>query len=348
MALPRLTEQQIKEDPERQLRNFKRTKEFLVAIDTDGCVTDNMNGKQMLIFHPHFMEFYGLWGIESYFREVAEYYNLFSVDRGCNRFIAIQLTLKALNARKDVKKALAEKHLQLPGVEPLDDYITYARENKLGLGNPSLEEFITERNSTCFALYKLLGWSEAVNRTFPHISAKIPPFKGVKECLELMARHADVMVVSKTPYTDLANYWEAQGIADYVHIIAGQEMGSKGHHIEVAKKVGGYKDEHVLMIGDGAGDLKAVKANNGLFYPTPPGQEQQAWDKLPEAFEKFVEGKYRGQFEEELLSAFDKALLKSPPWEQPGYDHVSAYRQKQEIRRSLYEKLNPNGRLLIL
>jgi hypothetical protein len=44
MALPRLTEKQIKEDPEQQLRKFKRTKDFLVAIDTDGCVTDNMNG----------------------------------------------------------------------------------------------------------------------------------------------------------------------------------------------------------------------------------------------------------------------------------------------------------------
>ncbi|GAI16634.1 unnamed protein product [marine sediment metagenome] len=58
MALPRLTEKQIKEDPEQQLKNFEKTKDFLIAIDTDGCVTDNMNGKQMLIFHPQFMEFY--------------------------------------------------------------------------------------------------------------------------------------------------------------------------------------------------------------------------------------------------------------------------------------------------
>ena len=55
MALPRLTEKQIKKDPEQQLKNFQRTKDFLVAIDTDGCVTDNMSGKQMLIFHPQFM-----------------------------------------------------------------------------------------------------------------------------------------------------------------------------------------------------------------------------------------------------------------------------------------------------
>ncbi len=62
MALPRLTEKQIKKDPEQQLRNFRKTKDFLVAIDTDGCVTDNMNGKQMLIFHPQFMEFLSVMG----------------------------------------------------------------------------------------------------------------------------------------------------------------------------------------------------------------------------------------------------------------------------------------------
>ena len=110
MKYERLTEKMLKDDPKRQLMNFKRSKDFLVAIDTDGCVTDNMNGKQMLIFHPHFMEFYGLWAIESYFRETAEFYNLFSKHRGCNRFIAIQLTLKALASRDDVRKKMEEEN----------------------------------------------------------------------------------------------------------------------------------------------------------------------------------------------------------------------------------------------
>jgi hypothetical protein len=347
MALPRLTDKQIKEDPEQQLKNFKRTKDFLIAIDTDGCVTDNMNGKQMLIFHPQFMEFYQLRGIESYFREVAEYYNLFSVDRGCNRFIAIQLTLTALQTRKDVQQILQEKHIKLPNIKPLNEYIIYTRENKLGLGNPSLEEFLN-LNSKNLAIYKLLGWSESVNRMFPHISAKIPPFNKVEDCLKLMTQHADILIVSKTPYADLANYWEAQGIAQYVQIIAGQEMGSKGHHIEIAKKKGKYKDDQVLMIGDGGGDLKAVKVNNGLFYPTSPGQEQEAWNNFPGALEKFIQRKYKGEFEDKLLDQFIKSLLTSPPWQEDGYDHIRSYREKQEIRKALYSKLNPQGRLLVL
>ena len=253
MSLSKLTEEQVKDDAEQQLRTFKRTKNFLVAIDTDGCITDNMNGKQVLIFHPQFMEFFKLWGIESYFREVGEYYNLFSVDRGCNRFIAISLMLKALSSRVDVQKTLAKKNIELPDATALNKYIDYTRENKLGLGNPSLENFIA-KNPTDFCIYKLLGWSEAVNRTFPYISAKIPPFNNVRESLALMSQSADIMVVSKTPYADLADYWEKQGIADYVQVIAGQEMGSKAHHIAVAKRAGEYEDDCVMMIGDGKGD----------------------------------------------------------------------------------------------
>jgi len=347
MAFPRLTREQIKKDPEQQLRNFKKTKDFLIAIDTDGCITDNMNGKQILIFHPHFMEFYLLWGIESYFREVAEYYNLFSVDRGCNRFIAIQLTLNVLQKREDVQDVIKQKNIQLPDSKPLNNYIQFTEENKLGLGNPSLEKFI-DMNSHNFALYKLLGWSEAVNRTFPYISAKIPPFDDVKNCLTLMAKYADIIVVSKTPYEDLANYWEAQDIAQYVQVIAGQEMGSKGHHIKIAREAGSYEDDQVLMLGDGKGDLKAVQSNNGLFYPISPGYERESWNRFPEALEHFIQKNYRGEYEEKLLDEFDQVLLNTPPWEESDYNHIASYQEKQDIRKGLYDRFNPKGRLLIL
>ena len=150
------------------------------------------------------------------------------------------------------------------------------------------------------------------------------------------------------PYTDLANYWEAQGIAQYVQIIAGQEMGSKGHHIEVAKKAGNYENDEVLMIGDGSGDLKAVKANNGLFYPTSPGREQEAWNNFPKAFQRFIKKEYKGEYEEKLLEEFNQSLLTSPPWLEEGYDHIKSYREKQEIRKALYNKFNLQGKLLIL
>ncbi len=347
MSPERLTNKELKDNPETELKNFKRTKHYLVAIDTDGCITDNMNGKQMLIFHPQFMEFYNLWSIETYFREVGECYNLYSKDRGCNRFVAISLTLKALSKRDDVAEVLSKRNIELPDINLLDEYISYAKGNNMGLGNPSLEIYL-DKNPTSFFYYKLLGWSEAVNRTFPRISAKMPLFNGVKQKLELISSYADIIVVSKTPYEDLVNYWENHNIDKYVQVIAGQEMGSKGHHIEVAKTSGGYADDEVLMLGDGNGDLKAVKENNGLFYPITPGREQEYWDNFPDALKKFTDKEYKGRFEDNLLESFENALLTAPPWEEPDYDHISSYREKQPLRKALYEKFNPRGELAVL
>lgn len=348
MPYVRLTQKDLKEKPREQLLNFKRTKKFLVAIDTDGCVTDNMNGKQILIFHPHFMEFYNLWEIESYYREIAEYYNLFSEHRGCNRFIAIQLILHALYERSDVQKIVKERNIRLPDLSILEDFIDYAKKNNLGLGNQSLEKYINEERPTTFGLYKLLGWSEAVNRTFPHISAEIPPFEGVKEAVQLIAQYADIIVVSQTPYDDLADYWEKYDLDQYISLIAGQEMGTKAQHIELAKKSGGYKDDEVLMIGDAIGDLKAVKSNNGLFYPVVPGEEEKSWYQFSEAFERFVQKSYFGEFEEKLLENFNKVLSQKEPWNQIGYDHVEHYKKYQNLRVQLYKKFNPTGRLLVI
>jgi hypothetical protein len=137
-------------------------------------------------------------------------------------------------------------------------------------------------------------------------------------------------------------------MAQYVQMIAGQEMGSKGHHIEVAKKAGHYQDDQVLMLGDGNGDLKAVKANNSLFYPISPGYEQESWNNFPKALKCFTQGAYKGEFEDKLLRAFEQVLLTSVSWEKSNYNHISSYREKQEIRKILYQRFNPEGKLLII
>jgi len=341
-----LTKEQVSKDPAEQLVNFKRTKDFLVTIDNDGCVTDNMNAKQMLVFQPLFMEFYGLWDIESYFREVSEFYNLFSIHRGCNRFIALQYSLKALHARKDLKKILSEKHLSLPSLKSLDEYLEYCKINNLSPGNRTMEKYLAKTPND-LSLYKLLGWSEAVNNSIMHMNDKVPPFSPVVEALEVISKHADIVVVAQASYFDLLNYWSVQGIKKYLRTIAGQEMGTKFQNIEMVKKAGGYKDEQVLMLGDADGDLKAVKKNNGYFYPVMPGNEKKSWVEFQKNFEAFIKGKYK-PLEEKLIKDFSTVLLAEPAWEKPGYNHKAAYKEKQEIRKAIYETLNPKGKLQVI
>ncbi|MFA5644768.1 MAG: HAD hydrolase-like protein [Candidatus Ratteibacteria bacterium] len=342
-----LNAKSLKENPEEYLRSFSRKKDFLVAIDTDGCIVDNMNGKQMVIFHPLFMEFYQLWGIETYFREIGEFYNLFSTTRGFNRFLTLRDTIHTLHERQDVQEAAKLSGTELPDPQPLIDFINYASQAGLGLGNPSLESFLQTRPSS-LPLWKLLAWSEAVNKTFPFFTAKIPPFPFVEETLARISAHADIVVVSQTPYDDLLHYWRTHKLLQYIRIICGQEMGSKSHHIAMLIKQGGYYQDQVLMIGDAKGDLEAIKEHQGLFYPILPGKEENSWQECLSSFELFLNNAYKGQEENARIARFSDILQEKAEWNDPDYDHTHIYRKKQNIRQKLYAMLNPEGKLRIL
>jgi phosphoglycolate phosphatase-like HAD superfamily hydrolase len=126
---------------------------------------------------------------------------------------------------------------------------------------------------------------------------------------------ADIIVVSATPGEALRREWEEHDIAKYVKAIAGQEMGNKSEHLKYAIEAGGYSPDHVLMVGDAPGDLKAAKANNALYYPINPGNEDDSWQRFVEkAFDRFVGGTYMGDYEASLIAEFDKYLPEKPPW----------------------------------
>jgi phosphoglycolate phosphatase-like HAD superfamily hydrolase len=126
---------------------------------------------------------------------------------------------------------------------------------------------------------------------------------------------ADVIVVSATPGEALVREWEEHDIAKYVAVIAGQEMGTKAQHLEYAAK-GRYEKNHILMVGDAPGDLKAAMANNALFFPIVPGKETESWKRFcDEAFDRFIKGKYTGGYEQKLIVEFERCLPEKPPWE---------------------------------
>jgi phosphoglycolate phosphatase-like HAD superfamily hydrolase len=122
-------------------------------------------------------------------------------------------------------------------------------------------------------------------------------------------------VVSATPGEALVREWREHDIAKYVAVIAGQEMGTKAEHLEYATK-GRYDKDHVLMVGDAPGDLKAAKANEALFYPIVPGKETESWKRLHnEAFDRFLKGQFAGGYERKLITEFENSLPGKPPWE---------------------------------
>ncbi len=331
-----------------KLKNFPKKKEFLIAIDSDGCVFDSMNPKQIIAFHPKIMEFYELWGIESYLREVAEFVNLFSRTRGCNRFIALQHIYRFLGERPEVKKAIIEQGIALPDTTALDAYVEEYKD--ISLGNPTLEEYVQKKAESSLesSLPQLLAWSKAVNLAIADKINNIPPFDYVRESLSLASQNADLVVVSQTPLEALDREWRQHELDSYVTAIAGQEMGKKEEHIRIAAQKR-YPSNKILMIGDAPGDKRAADANGALFYPIIPDRETESWKRLAkEGLLKFFKGTFADSYQENLLVEFNQALPSKPPWQEPGYSHQASYKEKEPLRKAMYERFDPQGRLLIV
>ncbi len=286
------------------LKNLKHEHEFFVGIDSDGCAFDTMELKHKECFIPNIVKHWKLQAISKYTREAAEFVNLYSKWRGINRFPALVMVFDLLKERPEVLK----RNVKIPDDKSLRDFIDSGKP----LGNPSLKKEVEETGDEILA--QALRWSEAVNNSVADMVEGVPPFPYIRESLEKLESKADMIVVSATPTAALTKEWKEHDIAKYMHLIAGQELGSKKEHLNLAAG-GRYKNDHILMIGDAPGDFKAAKANNALFFPVNPGHEEESWEFFyKEALDVFLSGEYDGSYENDLIQKFEKLLPDTPPW----------------------------------
>lgn len=282
---------------------FHRRHDFLVGIDSDGCAFDTMEVKHKECFIPNTINSYDLQGVSKYAREAAEFVNLYSKSRGINRFPALIETLEWLTQRPEVRARGIE--VRIP--QGLVNWI----KTETKLANPALSAAVEKTGDA--DLRRALAWSKAVNETVERFVRGVPPFPFVRECLEKLSQHADLLIVSATPNEALHREWEEHDLARYVAAICGQEIGTKKELLGVAKH---YAAQHTLMIGDAPGDYSAAKANQALFFPINPGHEDTSWKCLfEEGIGKFLSGSFAGQFQDALLAEFDRYLPEKPPWE---------------------------------
>lgn len=291
--------------PAQPLIEMEKSADFLICIDSDGCVFDTMEVKHKECFIPNTINYWNLQAISKYAREAAEYVNLYSKSRGVNRFPALIEVMELLQDREEVKK----RGFQFQDMTPLKKWI--ASETKLG--NPALEEYVKNHPNDAL-MAQTLAWSAAVNRTVGEVVRGVPPFPYVRESFEKIRGKADVIVVSATPTEALCREWREHDLEQYVKVICGQEMGTKAECIAYARKHG-YEDDHILMIGDAPGDLKAARANDALFFPIDPDKEDDSWKIFcEEALDRFFAVTYSGDYEQGLIDAFDACLPTTPPW----------------------------------
>ncbi|NTV90659.1 MAG: HAD family hydrolase [Clostridiales bacterium] len=288
-----------------KLFEIDKEHEYLVCVDSDGCVFDAMEIKHKECFIPNTVNEWGLQAISKYVRETAEFVNLYSKWRGTNRFPALVKVFELLDDRDEVKQRGYKK----PELTALKKWIN----EEQNLGNPALEKAIREIDDP--VLKRALNWSRAVNETITKIVRGVPYFSYVRESFEKLIKTADAVIVSATPHEAIEREWTEHDLIKYIKAVAGQELGSKKRCIEIARE-GRYDSEKVLMVGDAIGDMQAAKANGVLFYPINPGNEDKSWKRFhEEALDMFFSGQYKGKYENALIAEFEAYLPDKPRWE---------------------------------
>ena len=289
------------------LLNWKPTKEYLVCVDSDGCVFDNMELKHKECFCPATVNVWGLQSVSRYARESAEFVNLYSKTRGTNRFPAVIRTLELLGQRKEA----IERGYVCPDLTPLKKW-TEETNSRSAVG---IKEYAAAHGGDMDPILATAArWSAEVDENIERIVHGVAPLPGVKEAFAQIAEFADIVIVSATPHEALIREWGSQGLLEHISVVAGQELGSKKVCIQKAM-TGKYDPSKVLMVGDAPGDHAAANANGVLFYPIIPGQEVESWKLLrSEAVEKFHDGTYAGAYMESRIEAFDSVLKEDPDW----------------------------------
>jgi len=289
----------------RPLAELKPRHEFFVGIDSDGCAFDTMEIKHKECFTPNIIKHWELQPVSKYAREAAEFVNLYSKWRGINRWPALVMVFDLLRERPEVQA----RHVVPPEAPRIREFIADEGTPK---SNDGLEVYMAEHPDP--ELDRAWAWTMGVNATIADMVYGVPPFPWVRESLAFLADKADMIVVSATPLEALSREWEEHDLAQFVRVIAGQEMGKKALHLKLAAG-GKYPPEHTLMIGDAPGDLNAARANDALFYPINPGHEEGSWKRFyEEGVHRFLAGEYAGTYEAELIAEFEALLPDVPPW----------------------------------
>jgi len=260
---------------------FVKKHDYLVCVDSDGCVMDTMNCKHFRCFGPCMVT---EWGLDAWKDEILARWNvinLFSMTRGINRFKGLAMALGEIH----------EKYTPIAGVAALQHWADTAP----ALSNDGVQKALdaaTDPDAKRI-FEKALAWSKAVNASIVALPEELKiPYAGAKEGLAAAHTFADVAMVSSANRDAVEEEWGKFGLLEHTDIVLAQDVGSKAHCIAEMLKYG-YDPEKVLMIGDAPGDCDAAEKNGVQYYPILVNHEKDSWDEaVAVAFDKLQQGEY--------------------------------------------------------
>ena len=260
---------------------FERKHDYLVCVDSDGCVMDTMNCKHFNCFGPCMVT---EWGLEEWKDAILERWNvinLFSMTRGINRFKGLAMALGEIN----------EQYTPITGIAALQHWADTAP----ALSNDGVAKAAEEATDpdAKLVLTKALAWSKAVNASIVKLPEELKvPYDGAREGLAAAHTFADVAMVSSANRDAVEEEWGKFGLLEHTDIVLAQDVGSKAACIKEMLKFG-YDVNKVVMVGDAPGDCDAAEKNGVHYYPILVNHEKESWDEaIAVAFRKLCDGEY--------------------------------------------------------
>ena len=159
------------------LDDFRKSKDFCVCVDSDGCAMDTMNIKHIRCFGPCMVD---EWALDEWRDAILDRWNvinLYSGTRGINRFKGLAMALGEISVQ----------YTPVDGVEELIDWAEKAPE----LSNDAVKQELDRHP----IFRKALNWSIAVNKAIAALpQEEVKPFEHVREALAAAHKAADVVV----------------------------------------------------------------------------------------------------------------------------------------------------------
>ena len=261
--------------------SFERKHDYLVCVDSDGCVMDTMNCKHIHCFGPCMVT---EWALEEWKDAILERWNvinLFSMTRGINRFKGLAMALGEID----------KQYKPIVGIGYLQNWADTAP----ALSNDAVAKAAAEAvdPEAKLVFQKALNWSKVVNASIVKLPEELKvPYDGAKEGLAAAHAFADVAMVSSANRDAVEEEWGKFGLLEHTDIVLAQDVGSKAACIAQMLKFG-YDPHKVVMVGDAPGDCDAAEKNGVHYYPILVNHEKQSWDEaISVAYGKLRDGEY--------------------------------------------------------
>ena len=268
-----------------------RKYDYLLCIDSDGTVMDTMTIKHLNCFGPCFIE---VFGITEHTKDILDHWNhtnLYSMDRGINRFQGLKEILEYVDLKYGYK---------FDGVSVFYNWVINTKAFSVDLLKEESNKYPNND-----VLKKAISWSNLVNERIRLLPPSLT-FENTKEALEVYSNCVDLLGVSSANLDAVLEEWNRLDVSKYFMDILCQDSGSKESIIREALTLG-YEKDHVIMLGDAIGDLKAAKKNGVLFFPIIPLKEKECWQELIDIKDSILLNKYK-DLEDHYINKFEKFL----------------------------------------